>query len=381
MKAIINANVVLRESILIDGVIILDDDKIVDFGDKTLMDLYPDCEIVDAQNNYIGPGLVDIHTHAGGGRFFYEDFKWATKCHLENGTTSLLPALYYTLSKFEIINAAKQFRQIQNTKIGSVLKGLYMEGPYLNPKYGCEATENKWSHEISKKDYSELIEEVKDITRVWCIAPELEGIEEFVKDVNIATDEKAIFSVAHSEATPYQVEKFIEEGLRLASHHTNATGTLNKYPECRGVCVDEAVNYNDEIYAELICDRMGIHVDPYMLRLIVKIKGKSKIILISDAYVCKGPTPNGYEGATDINFDCDGEIAGFKMTLITACQNMMKHTGASICDIFNYASYNPSKVIGLKGYGCIRKGNFADLIIVDSLMNLKKVILKGEIIC
>lgn len=55
-------------------------------------------------------------------------------------------------------------------------------------------------------------------------------------------------------------------GLRIGTHHTNATGDRIFYPEVRGVCVDEAVNYNREIYAELICDSRGIHVDPYMLR-------------------------------------------------------------------------------------------------------------------
>ena len=41
-------------------------------------------------------------------------------------------------------------------------------------------------------------------------------------------------------------------GLKIGTHHTNATGDLPKYPECRGVCVDETVNYNREIYAELM---------------------------------------------------------------------------------------------------------------------------------
>lgn len=167
-------------------------------------------------------------------------------------------------------------------------------------------------------------------------------------------------------------------GLRLATHHTNATGDLVKYPEVRGVCVDETVNYNDDIYAELICDRKGIHVDPYMLRLVVKIKGKSKIILVSDACVFDGPIPDGYEGATDINFDFQGEIAGSKLTLDVACHNMMVHTGASLCDVFNYASANPARLLGFTSKGRIEKGFDADLIIVDDKMKVKSVILNGN---
>jgi len=224
-----------------------------------------------------------------------------------------------------------------------------------------------------------LIEAARDFAKVWCLAPERENIEQFVLDVKKAIPD-IVFSVAHSEASPAQIECLMPYGLRLATHHTNATGDLPKYPECRGVCVDETVNYNDDIYAELICDRRGIHVDPYMLRLVLKIKGKDKIILISDACVFDGPVPPGYEGVTDINFDHQGEIAGSKLTLDVACRNMMIHTGSSLCDIFRFASTNPARLLGFKSKGKIAKGFDADLIIVDHKMNVKTVILDGNII-
>ena len=169
-------------------------------------------------------------------------------------------------------------------------------------------------------------------------------------------------------------------GLCIGTHHTNATGDLPKYPECRGVCVDEAVRYNREIYAELICDRVGIHVDPYMLRMTRRIKGDDRIILISDACVYDGPVPGEeYAEATDINFDYAGEIAGSKLTLIEACRNMMKHTGASIVDVFNYASYNPAKAVGFTDRGEIRRGLKADLVVVDYKLQIKNVILNGKV--
>ena len=167
-------------------------------------------------------------------------------------------------------------------------------------------------------------------------------------------------------------------GLCIGTHHTNATGDRVFYPEVRGVCVDEAVNYNRDIYAELICDSRGIHVDPYMLRLVRKIKGEDRIILVSDACVFDGPIPPGYDGVTDINFDFEGEIAGSKLSLEVACRNMMKHTGASIMDVFRYASYNPSRAVGFYDRGEIAVGKRADLVIVDHWMKVNKVIFEGE---
>lgn len=379
MKAIVNANIVLEQSIIYDGVILTGDDRIIGFGEKGKVAIPSESVIIDAQGSYVAPGFVDVHTHAGDGVWFHEDAERAAKAHLDHGTTSVFPALYFNLTQSEYLQAIKTLKKASKTGAGRVISGIYMEGPYLNPKYGCDTDNNKWAKGIVKEQYQPLIDAAGRFAKVWCIAPELEGIERFVRDVR-KMDECAILSVAHSEASPQQVYRFLRDGLKLATHHTNATGDLPKYPECRGVCVDEAVNFCDDIYAELICDSKGIHVDPFMLRLVLKIKGKSKIILISDACAFDGPVPDGYEGVTDIGFDDHGEIAGSRLTLDIACQNMMKHTGAGICDVFRFAAINPAKMLGIGDIGSIQIGNKANFVFVDDKVNVKQVMLQGELI-
>ena len=261
------------------------------------------------------------------------------------------------------------------------IAGIYMEGPYINPDFGSLRHLNPWRGDILPEDYMPIIEGGKDMIRVWTLGPEREGIEEFVKAAK-AANPNVIFTVGHAQASPQQIEKLMPYGLCIGTHHTNATGDRPMYPECRGVCVDEAVNYNSDIYAELISDSMGIHVDPYMQRLIRKIKGDERIILISDQTAHATPNPEGFEHVDDLNFTFTAEggidISGSKLTLNLACRNYMKHTGASIVDAFRVASYNPAKVVGLTDRGEIRKGLRADLVITDHRMNIKSVILKGE---
>lgn len=377
MKAIVNAKIVLVDSIVPDGMILTDGDRIVDYGEAGKLVVPDGAEVLDAMGSYAAPGLVDVHTHAGGGYWFYEDPQDAAQNHLQHGTTSVLPALYFNLTQEEYLDAISLLKDASTKGAGRIIRGIYMEGPYLNPKFGCDAENNKWAVGIDKQRYQPLIDEVGQFAKVWCIAPEREGIDGFVQDVK-AMDPNPVFSVAHSEASPQQIYRFLSDGLKLATHHTNATGDLPKYPECRGVCVDEAVNFSDDIYAELICDSKGIHVDPFMLRLVLKIKGRDRIILISDACVFDGPIPDGYEGVTDINFDFQGEIAGSKLTLDVACRNMMKHTGAGICDVFRFASYNPSRLLGMPDIGSIRIGSKADIVIVDDMINVKHVMFEGE---
>lgn len=378
MLAITNVNVVLRDHLIFDGYALLDGGRIMDYGKIEQFSPPAGAQRLDGGGLYLGPGLIDIHTHAGGGKLFIEEPEAAAEAHLLCGTTTVLPALYFNLTRAQMLEAVQAFRDARSKPLSRNIRGVYMEGPYLNPGFGCEAQGNQWAGSVRREDYLPLIEGVSDMARVWCIAPEREGIERFVRDVKAASP-GAVLSVAHSAATPDQVERFIPDGLRLATHHTNATGTLDKYPECRGVCVDEAVNNNPDIYAELICDRMGIHVDPYMLRLVRLVKGRDRLILISDAFVADGPIPEGYDGATDILFDHAGQIAGTKLTLNAACRNMMQHTGCGLCDAFAYASLNPAKLLCLNGYGSIERGNVADLILVDDRMNVRKVILDGQI--
>lgn len=377
MLAIINATLCMPDHFIPNASILIEDGVIVDFGKKLEI---PSCaEIFDAQGLYVGPGLVDIHTHADGETWFYDDPVKCSKRLLDHGVTTVLPTLYYSLNKEQFLEAIDKIDSFAEKGEMPNFAGYYMEGPYLNPNFGCDRENNPWKGPIKKEDYEEILNKVSKTAKVWALSPEREGNMDFVRDVK-AKIPNIVFTVAHSEATPDQIEELMPLGLKIGTHHTNATGTLESFPECRGVCVDEAVNYNSDIYAELICDSMGIHVHPYNLRLLTKIKGKEKIILISDSCVYDGPPIPGCEEAFDICFDWNGEIAGSKMTLDISCRNMMVHTGASVCDVFRYASTNPAKAVGFTDVGQIKKGYLANLTIVDQWFNVKNTILKGEIV-
>ena len=379
MLAIIHADLVMPDHIIPDGFVLIENEVIKDFGPMDEFDESENYEIVDAQGAYVGPGFVDIHTHAGGSHAFHIEPYEAAKHMLKYGTTTVLPTLAYSLDRETLLEAVALFKKVMREPEGANIGGIYMEGPYLNPKYGANRKKISWHGAALREEYEELVELGGQDVRVWAVAPERENIKQFMEDAKKVNPEVK-FAVGHSEATPQQVEDLMSYDLCISTHHTNATGTLNKYPECRGVCVDEAVNYNHDIYAELICDRKGVHVDPYMLRLVRRIKGNDRVILITDATISNGPIPGpGYEGATDINFDHAAEISGTKLTLNAACYNMMKHTGASIVDVFNFASRNPAKAVGFKDRGEIRRGLRADLVMVDYKMNVQKVILKGVV--
>jgi len=382
MLAIINAELVMRDHLIPEAVLFVEDGKIAAFGEMRSTPIPEGCEIIDAKGLYVGPGLVDIHCHSGTGVRFIHDPVTAQKEHLECGTTSILatPSTRGTLPGY-----LEQIALIRDAmeRPGSIIAGIYMEGPYINPGFGSMSNmagpDQPRVFDPMPEDYEPLLAAGADIIRVWGLAPE-RGLERFVKAAKAANPEVR-FAVTHSEATPQQIEALMPYGLCIGTHHTNATGTIVNYPECRGVCVDECVNYNDGIYAEIISDSMGIHVDPYMQRLVRKIKGDDKIILISDQTIHEPMLVPGLEHVTDLNFTYRKsggiDISGSKLTLNVACRNWMKHTGASIVEAFKVGSYNPSKAVGLTDRGEIAVGKHADLIITDHKMNIDTVIVGG----
>ena len=376
MLAIKNSTLIMKDHLIPGATILCEDGKIVDFGKK--LTIPEGSLVIDAEGQYVGPGLVDIHTHAAGNDWFYENPKAAGEIILEHGVTTVLPVVYFSMNKKDFLKATKDIQDAVARGELPNFGGFYMEGPYMNPKFGADRENNPWQAPCNPDDYMDIIRQGGKDVRVWALAPERENIEQFVIDCKKENPD-VVFTVGHSEATPEDIEKLMPYGLKIGTHPTNATGTIEKYPECRTPCVDETVNYNREIYAEIISDSMGIHVDPYNQRLIRKIKGQDRLILISDACVFDGPQPEGYEGVNDLCFDWAGEIAGSKLTLDVACHNFMVHTGASIVDVFNYASLNPARAVGFTDRGEIRRGAVADLVICDHKVNINKVILKGEI--
>lgn len=385
--AIINANIVLENSILSDGVIVIQGNRIIDVEQSKDFVIPENAKIIDANGLYVGPGFVDIHVHGADGEFIYDNPQKTTMHFLNHGHTTILSAFYDDLDSAAMLKAFENLKIARETGISSkIIEGIYMEGPYMNPKYGAEAENKKWNpNEIRFSDYNDIVETLGDFAKVWAVAPERCGIEEFVKNIkNI--NPKAVISVGHSEATPAEIRKLKKYGLILQTHCMNATGRVGDGGGIRRCGPDEECFLDDNMYAEVICDSMGIHVDPDMLKLIYKVKGADKIVLITDSSASTGTPSKDFPEATDLNFDNQGNISGSKLTLDAACRNMIKYTRCDIKDAFIMASYNPAYIIGLiDEIGSISSGKRANLVFVDSDFNVKKVMFNGifteELLC
>lgn len=125
MKAIINAQLVLHDHYMPNAVLFIEDGKIAGFGEMKKTEIQNTCEIIDANGLYVAPGFVDIHTHAGGGKEFYDDPVTAAASFLKHGTTTVLAALYFNLDKERYLRAIDGVKAVMGSAKAPNLCGIY----------------------------------------------------------------------------------------------------------------------------------------------------------------------------------------------------------------------------------------------------------------
>ena len=374
-----NASIVLEDRILKNGALLEKDGIIVNIGEKGTFEVPENAERIDAQGFYLGPGFVDIHVHGGNGYNFFDDPEKAAEHFLSHGETTVLATSYTTYTKEEHLLAIEKIKRAMKANSKNIA-GFYMEGPYLNTKYGAEPKMNKWRGEIKREDYAQIVDSIADLAKVWAVAPERTGISEFMEYVK-SKNPDAVFAVAHSEATPDEIERVKEYNIKIQTHCMNATGRVGESKGIRAAGPDEYCLLDDDMYAEMICDSMAIHVPVHLQRLILKVKGIDKIILITDSFATNSEQSDKYEKAKDLSFDSEGNLSGSRLTMDVVCQNFVRHTKSSIFDTFLAAAANPAKAIGMYSeIGSIAVGKKANLVLTDDNFNIKKVIFEGGLI-
>ena len=380
-----NIKLVTEYGIEWDGAIVTEDDRIVACGSARDIEAPADAEVIGGQGLYAGPGLVDIHNHGGGSYDFPIDPYHATEYFLTRGTTTVCSTTYMTMTKEEFLEAIKRGKEVieNGGVVGEALAGFYMEGPYMDPRYGSNADLCAWKGRTNPADYKEVVDAAGTYAKVWACDPDREGIEDFMRYAKQVNPDVMI-SCGHCEAQPVSVRRLKRLGMGLQTHCTNATGIQEHPNACegiKGVGPNEADWLDDDMYAEMISDYYGIHVHDDMQKLIIKIKGVDRTVLITDSGVSEAPNPPDKAYIDDLIFNERGQLSGSKITLNRACRNVMHHTRVGICECFLMAARNPARVIAMDDQiGTIEPGKKADIILVTDDFTVKKIMKNGKFV-
>lgn len=342
--------------------------------------------VIDAQGNYLIPGLVDIHFHGCAGHDFSDGTPEALQAigvyELKNGITSICPASM-TLAEETLANVCENayayYTKPETDKPeGSRLCGIHLEGPFISmEKKGAQNPAYVKSPDIAM--FNRLQDAAHGLVKLITIAPETEGAEEFIKELS----SKVHISVGHTCSDYDTAYKAFALGADHVTHFFNAMPAFtHRAPGVFGAAFDQK-----HVMPEMICD--GVHINPSAVRVVFSLFGKERMIMISDSMMATGMEDGDYSlGGLPVKVHgnlatlADGTIAGSATNLMDCVRTVVKKMDIPLETAIRCASYNPAKAIGVDDVcGSIEAGKLCDCVILskDDLAT-QKVILGGKVV-
>jgi N-acetylglucosamine-6-phosphate deacetylase len=354
--------------------------------------------VLDLEGLTLFPGFIDVHIHGANGvdtmSAKADDLRRVSDFLARQGVTAWLPTLVpSTIAQYELaIDAITSLIEEQesefapaaiNAERASALPertarviGVHYEGPFVNSEQ-CGALHRE--HFRTFKDVADLDSlptiKHKGAVHLMTLAPEIEGGIDLIKELR---RRGWIVSIGHTRATVEVLDQAFQAGARHMTHFMNAMTPLHhRAPGPVGWGL-----IHDEVTCDMIAD--GVHLDPSILKLILRSKTAERISLISDAVSPTGLGDGEYQiwGETirvenRRTQNARGSIAGSVITMLDAVR-MMLSLGAPESAVARMASLNPASLLGIDDdCGSIQEGKRADLVALDKEGNVRLTVVGG----
>ncbi len=320
---------------------------------------------VSANETVLTATFFDIHIHGAVNHDVMEAtpeaFTKISRFLATRGVSHFLPTtvtadIDLTLRSLEGIATQIQTQVETQHHEGAIPFGIHLEGPFVShAKRGVHPPEHILTP--TTELFDRFQQAARNQIRLLTLAPELPNAIDLIRH---ATAQGVKVSLGHSNATAAETRAAIAAGATTATHTFNAMRPLDhREPGILGIVLDD-----DHLFAELICD--GVHVEPEVVRLFYKAKGRNRAILITDGMSATGMPDGTYLlGGFEVevaNGRClaNGVLAGSVLTLDRAVANFSRFTGTSFMEVSELASINPATMLGLEAELAIAPGQPAN---------------------
>ncbi|GAA4180076.1 N-acetylglucosamine-6-phosphate deacetylase [Sphingobacterium ginsenosidimutans] len=390
MLTITNTNIITPNRIIENGTIRIAEGKIVDIATQRVSAEEQPGEWLDAKGLFLSPGFIDIHVHGGGGADFMDNtvdaFLKVAQTHVCYGTTAMLPTTL-TSEPSELLALFDTYMEALNRNVhGSRFLGLHLEGPYfaMNQR---GAQDPRYIRNPDPNEYLPILEQYHHLIARWSAAPELPGALDFGQKVH---DYGILLALAHTDAIYEEILPAVEHGYRLATHLYSGMSGMTRRNAYRYAGAIESCLLLDAIDVEIIAD--GVHLPEPFLKLIHKIKGDDKIILITDAMRAAG-MPEGKSilgsltGGIEVIVE-DGvaklpdysSFAGSVATADRLIRTMINMAGLDLITAIKMMTLNPARLLGCDDrMGAIDIGKDADIVLFDQDIRVHYTFISGKL--
>ena len=333
----------------------------------------PDEEIVAGPGETIAPGFIDLQVNgfaghdAAGGEAAIAAISQALP---RTGVTAFLP----TLISAPVEEGARFAAAVAAAPSpGARVLGAHLEGPFLNPAF-------RGAHEfacLTEPSADKVAVVVEARPRLTTIAPELPGALEAIARLRAAG---IVVSAGHTGADFELGQKAISAGVRFGTHLYNAMPpTHHRRP---GIVL--ALLLDARVTVGLIAD--GEHVHPAICEQVARLKGSGRVALTTDQTAAAGAPAGDYllSGRPVVSDGrsvrlANGTLAGSAATMDELVRRMAALPGMNAGRALAMASSAPARVLGEAGFGRIRTGACADLVLLDARLEVRLTMVGGEV--
>jgi len=378
-----NATVVAGYAQMPESAVLIEGDTIVDvFSERRFAQKHfsREDEIIDAEGAYIVPGLIDSHIHGIGG-FGTEDLSTDSILFMSEklahfGVTAFCPTLY-PMSEEDMKAGIRAIVGAMGKEKGATVLGVHLEGPFISPnRLGVQREE--FVRAVDLDLMHRLWEASEGHVVNMTVAPELKGMRELAL---YCYKMGIVLQAGHTDATYENMIEGMQAGIRHSTHLFNAMSSLHhRNPNAVG-----AVLIQPDLCCEIIAD--GRHVHPDLIRLLVRDKPDTNIVLVTDALKpteqAQGPfIANGEEVyLSDRLFyrRHDDVIAGSSLTMVEGLRNLVSF-GIPLEVAVKMASPNPARILKLKRIGEISPDYSADITVLNKDLTVRFTMVRGEFV-
>ena len=210
------------------------------------------------------------------------------------------------------------------------------------------------------------------------LAPELDEAFEMIQYLK---EKGVISSAGHSKASYQDINNAVKNGLTHLTHFTNAMTGVHH----REIGMVGAGFMNEMLFCEVIAD--GIHLSDDMLRLVFKVIGPDRLILITDSMRAKG-LPDGNYSLGDQEVKVvgrtatlkTGTLAGSVLKMNEGVRKIRDLTDLPLHELVKITSTNAAKRLGIDDRkGSLAVGKDADIVLLNNSFEIQYTFCKGRL--
>jgi N-acetylglucosamine-6-phosphate deacetylase len=319
---------------------------------------------IDASGAVISPGFMEMHIHGAGGIGFDAvkgggDILAIRDFLLARGISAFVP----TLLCDEVALGRLVDAMDESGLPKSVLPGIYIEGPFVNPKRRGGIPAN-----LIRPVDTDYLRRILSITRgklaIMTLAPELPGIESVY---DILEEAGVMISLGHSDCNPALCP--LPGGVFSITHLFNAMSGISH----REAGLANLAFSDSRPFVELNAD--SIHVNRECMRLVAAGIDPDRLILTSDAVVAAGLPFGKYRyfgygvvsGERGVRYGETDTLMGSNRLGSQILRSWQRATGAPLAESLRAMTVTPARLLGMeKLRGGLAPGMPADIMVWDS---------------